>query len=207
MQKTINLYNLITPDVGGHCSFNKIELACDLIKKNNLKTIVEIGVYKGSFLLPVSAYGNCKTYGIDPYKSYSQDSVPTTHILHKQITNLTHNQNRFDQLYKNNIKMIIDHNLDCDMIRLPSSLAHEIFKDNSIDLLHIDGCHDYSFAYDDLQNYYCKVKPDGYIIMDDMEWPTVRKAFNDFFINNPTFVKENIFENTKPNWLCIKKIK
>jgi hypothetical protein len=44
------------------------------------------------------------------------------------------------------------------------------FKDESIDVLHIDGNHCEKLAYQDSVNYFSKVKKGGYIFFDDTSW-------------------------------------
>ena len=42
------------------------------------------------------------------------------------------------------------------------------FEDNSIDILHIDGCHTYEATKNDYEKWVCKVKSDGFILFHDI---------------------------------------
>ena len=75
------------------------------------------------------------------------------------------------------------------------------FDDNSIDILHIDGCHDYEYVLKDLSLYSNKIIKDGIIIMDDTNWPSVRSAVDTFLKSTNKFKMIHV----EPEWCIIKK--
>ncbi|MBV8523326.1 MAG: class I SAM-dependent methyltransferase, partial [Acetobacteraceae bacterium] len=54
-----------------------------------------------------------------------------------------------------------------------------------VDLVHLDGGHDYRSVMADLQAWWPLVRPGGILIGDDYNtngvWPEVRQAFDEFF--------------------------
>jgi SAM-dependent methyltransferase len=51
--------------------------------------------------------------------------------------------------------------------RANSEVAGAEFPDNFFDWVYIDGNHSYEFVRQDLELYFCKLKPGGYIVCDD----------------------------------------
>lgn len=70
---------------------------------------------------------------------------------------------------------------------LDSVNASEVFRhyDIELDLLHLDGGHDYQAVASDLNVWWPRLRPGGLLIGDDYvqsgEWPGLRKAFDEFF--------------------------
>ncbi|MBU3591454.1 class I SAM-dependent methyltransferase [Polynucleobacter sp. 78F-HAINBA] len=84
------------------------------------------------------------------------------------------------------------------MIREKSWLAADQFQDESFDLVYIDGDHTYEGVVKDLAAWYPKVKKGGIICGDDIGWPGVKKAVDEFFIRlNKEYqiISKNGFEN------------
>jgi hypothetical protein len=68
----MDIYNSLVKDSGGACtSYKFMYIYNNFIRDKNIKTIVEIGVYNGCFLLPITYLNNnTLSYGIDPYESF-----------------------------------------------------------------------------------------------------------------------------------------
>ena len=62
------------------------------------------------------------------------------------------------------------------IIAAPSHRVADIFTDNPIDVLHIDGCHSELASCRDVQLYLPRVKPGGWVWFDDTNWDTTQKA-------------------------------
>jgi len=50
----------------------------------------------------------------------------------------------------------------------------------TVDFVYVDGNHAYDFVLADLENYYPIINERGVIAGHDLDWPSVRKALNDF---------------------------
>lgn len=126
-----------------------------LYKNKTFDLLVEIGVYKGESTLELLNNANIKRYvGIDPYEQYQEYEHDDT------------NQYTTDQLY-NTVKEKFKGFKQLELIRKYSSDAVDMFKDNSIDFLFVDGNHSYKYVLEDLEKYYPKVKKGGIISGDD----------------------------------------
>ena len=100
------------------------------------------------------------------------------------------------------------------MVRKKSSDAVEMFEDNSIDFLFVDGNHEYEYVLEDLRNYYPKVKPGGIICGDDyfmsakdngrkMVQEAVEEFSNEYNLLVMTMGSHGGIDNPK-NWLFYK---
>ncbi len=199
----LDVYNSLIRDFGGGCPVDKIEFVEKICATNNINVICEIGVYNGCFLLPVTLVNNNKkSYGIDPYEPYLQIDIEDSEIKIK-AAELTLDKSRHNLVYDRLISNINRFNLNVEVIRERSNTAFEKFADNSIDILHIDGCHDYDAVKTDINLFFDKVKKNGYIIFDDTNWLSVKTAYTEFMDDHSEDVD---FIRETPYWICIKKI-
>ncbi|KUK77790.1 MAG: hypothetical protein XD93_0081 [candidate division WS6 bacterium 34_10] len=137
---------------GGHCFF-----AYDLVTNYKPKTIVELGTYKG-------------------YSFFSFAQAVKDHKLDTQLHCIDTWQGDkhagfYDEgLYKGFIHIYKKYykDVDVDIHRETFDGALKDFKDNSVDLLHIDGLHTYEAVKHDFKSWLPKVKKDGIIILHDV---------------------------------------
>ena len=64
-------------------------------------------------------------------------------------------------------------------IRMTSEAAVELYEDNTLDFVLIDGSHEYELVKKDLTNWLAKLKPGAMLAGDDYEWPGVKQAVNE----------------------------
>jgi predicted O-methyltransferase YrrM len=177
------IINRIPSDFGGGSPRNKLLLMCYLTYRYRLKTYVEIGVYRGKSLFPL-AYTIQKNegmaYGIDPYCreiAFEHDAIPE---LQKALTKFIE-ETDYDSIYEKVEASIGALGLEnnCEILRKTSQSAAGFFSQNRIpiDLLHIDGNHDTIFVEADVSMYLPLVSPKGFIVMDDIDWDSVRPAY------------------------------
>lgn len=129
-------------------------------------TFVEIGVYKGQVISLIKLLANLRCvnaniYGITPLSSFSGYSGKFTNFpdtdYRQHIINL---HNLFDLQFDADRQLIVGDSNDSGVIEH----AHELGK---IDVLYIDGCHEYDYVVRDIINYTDMVKPGGYLVIDD----------------------------------------
>ena len=76
--------------------------------------------------------------------------------------------------------------LPLDSINAANVLRHHQVR--PLDVVHIDGGHDYHAVTSDLREWWPMIRPEGVLIGDDYpHWPEVKKAFDDFFVDQGKF--------------------
>lgn len=147
----------------GHHSFAKW-----LVEKVNPKVTVELGVDYGYSLFVLSVYNNGNVYGIDSFST-------------------EHHKSRVDDDYK--IVTDIKEKLKLDNLELIKGYFDDVAKtwEKKIDILHIDGLHDYDNCKNDYEIWKKFMKKNGVIIFHDtMSYPNdVGRLFTE--INFPKF--------------------
>lgn len=154
------------------------------------KNIVEIGTAYGigSLILLSGSEGIVTT--IDNHKYYR----PYYENEHHQITP--------DEKWKiiNNYLQLFSNNR-IKVIKNDSVKEAENWKNESIDLLYIDGDHSYSQVLMDYRTWLSKVKKDGVILLHDIDKPGIKKLWRKIISNDITknLVKELIQKTTYTN--------
>ena len=152
----------------------------------NIKNLigVEVGVYKGNNALSILKELNIKKlYLIDMWQFY--------HNLNKD----------FDfSIYYNLVKELFGKNKRVKIIKDFSINACKLFKDNSLDFVYIDANHDYNYVYDDIKNWYKKIKSNGILCGHDILMKDVFNALMDYCIENRIR-----FFIEPPDWYIIKR--
>ncbi|MCO6019385.1 hypothetical protein CKN86_13325 [Carnobacterium divergens] len=159
-----------------------------LKNKGNLH-IAEIGVYEGK----VSKYllNNLsieKYWVIDPYENYDQynDTKANIQLL--------------DNAYKKLKKEVLVYNNTLFLKKFSKDAAKDV-PNNSLDLVFIDGNHEYEFVLEDIKIWKEKVKKGGIISGHDYDYPNiegVKIAVDEFFENEVTIENDYV-------WYVIKK--
>ena len=195
-----NLHELIIRDqydIGGLCTGEKGEVIKSLIENTNAKLCIEIGVYKGSSLLYFAEALQTtrgRVIGIDPYKLDSlKNEIPNKEISNYFYDILFKEQKTLDDIYFN-LKQILENNNLGDLITLVRDKSENFYqnvKNESIDVLHIDGNHDEEYVTKDILNYLPLVKKGGYIIMDDTSWVGVINSINNHLVDKCRLVSEH----------------
>lgn len=148
-------YEKIFPDFGwpwfGHKYF-----AYDFIRNLKPQIIVELGTHRGtSFFSMCQAVkdGKLKTklYAVDTWKGDEHAGFYDETIFNEV--------NKIKKTYYSKQNIILLRSLFDDAVAK--------FKNNSIDILHIDGLHTYEAVKHDFNNWFNKVKTNGTIIFHD----------------------------------------
>ena len=162
------------------------------------QNIVEIGVaygYHADFIC--TNLPNIKYVGVDPYLAgYDNEDIFCNDV--QKLFQEPQAQIAMDRLFS-----VVSSNLEkfsgrARLIREKSWLGADLFEDGSLDIVYIDGDHTYEAVVKDLAAWYPKVKKGGIICGDDIGWPGVKKAVDEFFIRlNKEYqiISKNGFEN------------
>lgn len=138
-----------------------------LVRLIKPQIIVELGTDRGYSLLSffIATKGiKCKIYGIDSYGSILGKKDPGM----KSQTNKDSLKSRLKPLLETKDKLIKDYDLSDDNIEIIVDLfsnASKRFENKKIDILHIDGNHNYNSVKDDYNNFIKYVNLDQGIIL------------------------------------------
>ncbi len=138
--------------------------------KNKLK-FLEIGSYKGRSTIWfienfLSAEGS-EIHCVDPWEE--NDLVKLQKKFKAGETGAVYDQ----FIYNIEFKGFRD---KCTVYRMRSADASVKFKDGDFDFIYIDGDHSFGGCYEDLLNYWPKLKKGGVLFGDDWQYSGIRKA-------------------------------
>ena len=183
--------------IPGWCVPEKAEKLMDLIYETHPQVCVEIGVYGGSSVYPMaSALAFLKKgiiHAIDPWQ---EEECLVGYTPDNPNYDWWKNHSHLEAIYQQFLMTLTKHKLKpyCHVMRMTSEQALSDFKDESIDILHIDGNHTENVAYSDAEMWLPKVKKGGYIWFDDVNWSTTKKAVQ-FMMENCTLDLERSVGN------------
>lgn len=162
-------------------------------KLNNDSIICEIGAWLGRSTIGMALTNKklnkkCKIYAIDTWKGSNEQN-------HKDFIKGLKKKNT--SLYERFLHNIQIYGVDdvIEPIQKTSIKAAKQFEDNSIDIIIIDGSHEYNDVLNDIKTWIPKVKKGGMIIGDDYHptWQPVMNAVNDYFGKDNFGFIENIW--------------
>jgi predicted O-methyltransferase YrrM len=177
-----NIKNQVSNEISnyqGWCSKEKASFMMDHIRLQKPQLCVEIGVFGGASLSVIAKTLKYNQYGtviaIDAWSNSEcvKGYEPKTNFYDwwSKVDLKRIHQDFVTQLKKDKIFDI------CYIVKKPSQEALNLIADESIDFLHIDGNHSENSAFFDVCNYLPKVKKGGFILLNDVNWPSMTKAF------------------------------
>lgn len=125
------------------------EAIIDILNQNDAKVGVEIGVFKGEFSKAILSGWNGRLYMVDPWRALGEEYLDSSN--HAQHTSA----------YSDTMESIRGYEDRAIMVRALSNQAVDMFADNSLDYVYIDGNHAYSFVREDLKLWWPKLKSGG----------------------------------------------
>ena len=181
------------------CSwFGSYGIVPHLAQMISARNIIEIGVaygYHADFMCTVLP--DINYIGVDPYlANYDPSDIFCQDV--QKLFSMDDMQNAMDRLYSAVSTNLLKFQGRARLIREKSWLAAGEFDDGSCDLVYIDGDHTYDSVVKDLAAWYPKVKKGGIICGDDINWPGVKKAVDEFFVRRERHyqvISKNGFEN------------
>lgn len=157
----------------GWCSSGKAIKMTECIT-DDYKICVELGVFGGKSLLPISLKCKGVVYGID---AWSNDAA-------LEGSNDIRNDEWWKKIdygyfYNYAVSLLKKYGLNNTIfLRMKSCDAIHHFEDNSIDFLHQDSNHCEEISCKEVDLYHNKVKENGIWIFDDTNWGSTKKLKN-----------------------------
>jgi hypothetical protein len=181
---TANLLQEIPIDFGGGCSVSKAYVMAYLIRRFGMQATLDIGVYRGRSLMPQALAHKLFTggtaFGVDPWSTELAKEKDNVKLKEKidQFLDATD----FEAIYQDVDRMRKAKGFEnnCQLVRKTSLEAASYFAGENIkfDLIHIDGNHDTAPVLQDVALYLPLLKPEGFIVMDDVSWESVKPAYD-----------------------------
>lgn len=175
-------------DLGGGCSLDKAYLLAWLIRRHDLKQTVDIGVYRGRSFFPQALahkrFTGGMVYGVDPYSAAEarEGDVGSGTTSSEEINRFIERTD-WQAICRTVTSKIgeLGHAEHCALLTKPSADAAGQFKENSVsfDLVHVDGNHDTDKVMQDLEMYLPRLKQNGFIVLDDVSFASVRPAYEE----------------------------
>jgi glycosyltransferase involved in cell wall biosynthesis len=180
------LLGQIPIDDGGGGSIGKAHLLAWLIRKYELSTTLDIGVYRGRSLFPQalahSKFTKGVVYGVDPWEAAEAKEVDLVEEL-KAIVDEFIEQTDFEQIYRQVLllRKRLHYERHCSILRTTSADAARFFEAQGVlfGLIHIDGNHDTNIVMRDVKSYLPRLKANGFVVLDDISWTSVRPAYHE----------------------------
>jgi hypothetical protein len=182
-RRVSNALEGIQIDFGGGCSVSKGYLMAWLIRKYQITSSVDIGVYRGRSLVSQAVahrgYTGSMVYGVDPWLN-SEARENDNPALREAINKFTDTTN-FSAIYEEVAALIHKLNLsqNCTLVRETSCDAIRYFERKRITfgLIHIDGNHDSDRVMEDVSLYLPRLRRGGFVLMDDVSWDSIKFAY------------------------------
>jgi predicted O-methyltransferase YrrM len=165
-------------DFGGGSGSGKALVLADLIARFGITDTVEIGVYRGRSLLPVAAMlrvvGGGVATGIDPW-GVDEALQHDEHAVGPRVNDWVRSH-PWEETYQGVLARVEALRLQdhCRILRMTSEEAAPQIPDGSVGLVHIDGNHDRAAVERDAELYLPKLRPGGFLVLDDASWDSIR---------------------------------
>jgi predicted O-methyltransferase YrrM len=128
---------------------NRLDFLEKLNEISPLGKGVEIGVFKGQFSKDILSRWSGTLYMVDVWRPLGEE--------YEDASNHSAHINAYSETMEN-IKGLEKRAV---MIRAESTKASEIFADESLDFVYIDGNHAYDFVVEDIKSWFPKLKKGG----------------------------------------------
>jgi Methyltransferase domain len=167
----------------GWCHEEKATWMADHIRGSGYKVAAEIGVFAGRSLFPIAlaieANQGRAVYAVEAWDREVATSTPTDEVNDYwwRTEDLSRAKSQFlTEMVSQGLVDLIK------VIELPSDIAWKAVLRHIgrvVEFLHIDGAHSEDQSISDAAHWSQLVVPGGTIVLDDIDWPSVRKA-NEF---------------------------
>jgi predicted O-methyltransferase YrrM len=150
----------------GWADENKVRRMAQLCR--DAKWCVEVGVWGGKSLLAMALSTKGDVYGIDPWETAASVSGWDNTENGVWWSSVDH-----EEIYKKCLALMSDLS-HVKLMRMTSADASPSFADDTVDVVHIDGNHAEDIALSDVVAWTPKIKKEGCLILDDIDWPSTK---------------------------------
>lgn len=165
-----------------------------LAKSIGANRVCEVGVaygYHAEYIL--DSLPTVEYQGVDPYLAGYDPKDPFVADVAALFGDTP--QKAMDRLFAAvNIKLT-GYGGRANLLRRPSVVGADRFRDGYFDLVYIDGDHTYAGVMADLEAWFGKVRPGGILCGDDFTWKGVRDAVMEFMGTK----NKNVIGYSSPN--------
>lgn len=161
----------------GWCTLRKARMLCDVIKSNDCRTVMEVGIYGGRSLIPMALtmkhLGRGTVIGIDPWSNGEAAKAASDAKDTKWWTSVDLDHIKrcyFAALFKFDVISFVK------TLEITSAQAMAALAGHRFDLVHVDGGHSEQQAYGDVNAWSTFLSETGILVLDDINWETVGKA-------------------------------
>jgi hypothetical protein len=168
------------PTLEGWCTPAKAKRIARLVVETGGGTrCVELGVFGGRVVIAMGlGIKHCLdgfgiVDGIDPYNASASLEGTNAKANDEWWTNVD-----YDAILKSAHERIRQLGLS-KIVRLRIVRSHDIvaeYPDRCVDILHLDANHSAETSTQDVTDWAPKMRPGGYLVFDDTDWPTTRPA-------------------------------
>lgn len=180
----------------GWCTAEKTEYLMNFIRKHGPALCVEIGAFGGSTSYPIASALKFLDHG-HLYSIDAWNNEEAVRGLLPDDPNYTWWSTVDLDAVKNCFSIeLINTKLTsfCSVMQSTSLMAANDFADNSIDFLYVDGNFSATGSLEDVYAYYPKVKPGGYILVNDANAASKRGSIA-YLMEVSTFIPQQSFRN------------
>lgn len=166
----------ITPLHGWGTVAKGMRLA-ELVLETRADVSVEIGVFGGRGVIPMAIAHHIQAHGyavgIDPWERAASLEGENSAENEEWWAKVDH-----DAIYEHFIRALVQADVvrQCRVMRERSDTALRLFADASIAVLHQDGNHSELLSAREARFWGPKLRPGGYWVADDTDWPTTHRA-------------------------------
>lgn len=195
---------------GGGCPPGKQRALAHLIVTRGLKRSVEIGVFAGGSLFPQAVamkHTGGLAIGIDPWSATEAEQRENLDRFVPQVGEDYARRLDWEALYREVGERIQRYGLavHCRLMRMTSSRA-SAEVDGPLDLVHIDGNHDYARCADDLARWLPKLRTGGLLVLDDTSWDTIYPQYLELKSRMRLVLEVSPAGSPRPEWAVLDKI-
>lgn len=165
------------PQLQGWCTIEKGCRLAELIIDNKLERVIEIGIFGGRSIIPMAlAMREQKcgcVHGLDPW-----DKEHALECERDQAQIEWWQKLNIDDIREGFERHVIHHRLFewLHWSRFGSVEMAHFWPNDWADMIHLDGDHAEETSCRDVKLWMPKVRPGGYFVFDDVNWPSQKKA-------------------------------